>query len=140
LSARSQITSQSCEARVTADQVLALDTLGKGDRQKVFSARSRSLSRGARSARCCSNSGGRKTRPRTRRIAHEAKKKKKGAAVDPNQLDFYEDMLRPIGEIEALFDTKSFVEKTDKAFWLGIAQKLEAQADRARKLAKEMAT
>jgi hypothetical protein len=55
------------------------------------------------------------------------------------QLEFYQDMLRPIGEIETLFDTKSFVEKTDKAFWLGIAQKLTAQAERARQLADQLA-
>jgi len=67
------------------------------------------------------------------------KRKKKKSDADPAQLDFYQDMLRPLGEITALFSDKSFVQKTDKAFWVSLATSLETQAARARKMAKEIA-
>lgn len=68
------------------------------------------------------------------------RRKKKKDDVAPGQLDFFEDMLRPLGEIDNLFDDRLFVEKTDKKFWLSVADKLETQARRARQMAKEIAS
>lgn len=73
-------------------------------------------------------------------LAEESRKrKKKKPEADPSQIDFYQDMLRPLGEIDTLIGDKAFVRKTDRAFWVSLADSLEAQAARARKLAKEIA-
>mgnify|MGYP003625357968 CR=1 FL=1 len=67
-------------------------------------------------------------------------KSKKTKSEKPEQLEFFDEMLRPLGEIDTLFESKSFVEKTDPKFWTSVAEKLTAQAKVARKLAKEMAS
>lgn len=70
----------------------------------------------------------------------DRKKKKKVTTTDAGQMDFFSDMMRPLGEIDTLFETPSFVERTDKKFWISVAEKLETQAQKARQMAKEIAS
>lgn len=126
---------------VQPTEVLALDTLPEAKRIAVYAAIERFIA--GRSLRRMLIDFRRAEGAADQEEIDEASKrrgKKPGVAGGSHgQLDFYEDMLRPLGEIDTLFDTKSFVEKTDKAFWTSIAEKLETQARRARQMAKEVA-
>ncbi|MES2697279.1 MAG: hypothetical protein V4773_27690 [Verrucomicrobiota bacterium] len=135
---------------VTADDVLALDSLPAKARKSVITrieqfVAGRSLRTMLLDLRRSENAGD------AEHAAHEAELAKKkagkgkegaatgtgtgGTGAPAGQLEFKE-MMAPIGAIDTLFETPSFVEKTDKGFWNAIADKLQTQADRARKLAE----
>jgi hypothetical protein len=65
------------------------------------------------------------------------RRKPKSQRADPNQLEFLDEMYRPLSQIDTLFESTTFKKMTDRKFWETVADKLEAQAVRARKLAKE---
>lgn len=122
---------------ITAEQVLSLDVLPEKKRHEVTTVieqwiGGRSLQRiliDFRRAEAATDQ---------EQIDHDRQRKKKKQPNDPNQMDFLEDMLRPVGEIDALMADKTFVARTDKAFWTSLANKLQTQADGARALAKKV--
>jgi hypothetical protein len=74
-------------------------------------------------------------------IKEEGRRRKKAAPpAAAGQMEMFDEFLRPLGELDTLFDTPSFVKRTDRKFWLSVADKLETQARRARQLAKEIAS
>lgn len=123
---------------VTPVEVLALDTLPQEKRVAVYGAierfvAGRSLRRMLMDFRRAENAADQEE------IEEESRRRRKRKDDAPEgQMDFYADMMKPLGEIDTLFDTQSFVERTDKKFWISVAEKLETQARRARELAKEI--
>lgn len=120
--------------------VLALDTLTADKRTAVYGAIEQFVA--GRSLRRMLTDFRRAEHAADQEEVEEAnrKRKKKGPAVDVGQMDFFAEMTKPIAEIDNLFDSQSFIERTDKKFWLGLADKLDTQAARARALAKEIAS
>ena len=129
---------------VQADEVLGLDLLKPARRKEVFGrieqfVAGRSLQTMLTDFRRAENAAD------AEQAAHEAELAKKkagkggtaGKDKETKQLEFAE-MLTPIGVIDTLFDTKSFVERTDKEFWKSTAAKLRTMADRAEKMAEEI--
>jgi hypothetical protein len=120
---------------VTPVEVLALDTLPQEKRIAVYNAIERFVA--GRSLRRMLIDFRRAESAADQEEIDETDRRRKSRKPErPGQMDFFEDMLRPIQEIELLFDDVRFVERTDKAFWTGVADKLETQARRARAMAK----
>lgn len=125
--------------KIAADEVLALETLPQEKRVQVYNAierfvAGRSLRRILMDFRRAENAADQEE------IEDEkaAKGSKKPKPPAPGQMEF-NDLLVPLQTIETLFETKSFLKRTDRAFWTSVADRLEVQAKRARQLAKEFA-
>lgn len=121
--------------------VLALDTLPQERRTAVYGAieqfvAGRSLRRMLIDFRRAENAADMEEVDEANR--HRRKVGPAGGSAGAGQMDFYADMLRPIGEIDTLFSTPSFVEKTDRAFWISAADKFTALASKAKKMAEQV--
>lgn len=123
------------ELQVQPAEVLALDTLPQEKRIAVYGAierwvAGRSLQRMLMDFRRAENAADQEE------IEDANRRKKKAKAGDSNQMDFWEDMQRPITEIDTLMASRDVLETADKKFWLELAAALDRQAGQARALAK----
>jgi hypothetical protein len=130
---------------VAPAEVLTLDTLPDERRAAVHNAitffvAGRSLRRMLTDFRRAEHAADQEEAAEAAAAATKGRGKGQDKGVQPGQIDFWDELKRPLDQIESLFTQKSFVERTDRAFWLKTAQALEAQAKRARKLAEEIAS
>lgn len=123
---------------VSVDDALTLQTLPQERRVAVYGAIERFV--GGRSLRRMlmdfrrAESASDQEEAEEKRKAESRKRKAEGTG---HQLDFYDDMQRPLEEIERLMEDTALRETVDAAFWKQLATALEEQAKRARALAKE---
>lgn len=122
---------------ISVEDALALQTLPEGQRAAVTGAISSFV--GGRSLRRMLMDFRRAESAADQEEIEEAnrRRKKEAAKGGGAQLDFYDDMQRPIDEIERLMEDTALRETVDAAFWKQLATALEEQAKRARALAKE---
>jgi hypothetical protein len=120
---------------VAPAEVLALDSLPQEKRILVYNAIGRFVA-GRSLRRLLIDFRRAESAADQEEIDEANRRKKRKDKTDPAQLDFWAEMQAPITAIESLFDDKSFVEKTDKEFWIRTAEALETQAKRAREMAK----
>lgn len=71
--------------------------------------------------------------------ASASKRRKQDKNEATGQLDFWEEIKRPLTELETFCESKDVLKHADREFWERLAESLEQQAQRARERAKEMA-
>jgi len=71
--------------------------------------------------------------------AEGRKRSKKLPEQAAGQMDFLQDFMRPLSTLDTLMSSPTYVKHTTKQFWSNLADKLEAQASKARQMAKEIA-
>lgn len=123
---------------ISVEDALALQTLPEGQRAAVTSAISSFVA--GRSLRRMLMDFRRAESAADQEEIEEANRRRKGKERhdQPGQMDFWQELARPIGEIETLFHDPAFVQQTTKEFWMQAAERLDAQAKFARAKAKEV--
>lgn len=128
---------------VSTEEILDLVVVGGVATERITSAitafvAGRSLSRMLMDFRAAENASD--AEEFEEQVEAEKRRRKKLPDQAPGQADFYDELMKPMTDIDVLLQDPHFRRQTTKQFWTNVADKLEAQASQARAVAREMAS
>lgn len=125
---------------VTTEEVVSLERLDQDRRVAVYQAITQFVA-GRSLRRMLSDFRRAESAADQEQAQHEAEAAKKGTRKGketPGQLDFWDELNRPLSELDTLMKSPDFVERTTREGWLKLAAELSAKAKEAKDIAARM--